>query len=268
MFDDKIGVAEQLLTEREMKYKGGLYHSTQIEFAYNSNHIEGSTLTKDETRYIYETNSLVLESKDSVNVDDVIEAKNHFRAFDYLLDLADEKLAEAIIKEFHRLLKTGTSDADKPYFAVGDYKKIENTVGNIETTTPGNVPDAMARLLESYHRIMEEGSDASNALKLKNIIDFHVKFEQIHPFQDGNGRVGRLIMFKECLAHGIMPFVIEEKNRVFYLRGIEHYHSDKTQLTETILHEQDVFKGRYEKFAFPAEKELSERPACHRDMGE
>jgi Fic family protein len=255
MADDRLNVPEQLLTERDIKYKGGLYHSTQIDFAYNSNHMEGSTLTKDETRYIYETNSIAPANDGAVNVDDVIEAKNHFRAFDYLLNVADEKLTEEIIKEFHRILKTGTSDADKPYFAVGDYKTVANTVGNIETTEPKKVPGAMAKLLESYHCIFEEGLDAGNVLKLQNIIDFHVKFERIHPFQDGNGRVGRLIMFKECLAHDVIPFVIEDKNRIFYLRGLEHYHSDKTQLTETIRHEQDVFRERYERFAFPIDRE-------------
>jgi Fic family protein len=268
MADDRLSVLEQLLTERDMKYKGGLYHSTQIEFAYNSNHIEGSTLTKDETRYIYETNSIISANDSAVNVDDVIEAKNHFRAFDYLLDVTEKKLTEKIIKEFHRLLKAGTSDAEKPYFAVGDYKNVENTVGNIETTAPDKVPDVMARLLVSYHRILEEDSDTGHALRLKNIIDFHVKFERIHPFQDGNGRVGRLIMFKECLAYGVMPFVIEDRNRIFYLRGIEHYHSDKTQLTETIRHEQDVFKARYEKFAFPISKEPGGRSVRNRDVGE
>jgi Fic family protein len=266
MADDRLSVLEQLLTERDMKYKGGLYHSTQIEFAYNSNHIEGSTLTKDETRYIYETNSIVSANDGIVNVDDVIEAKNHFRAFDYLLDVVDEKLTEIIIKEFHRLLKTGTSDSDKTYFAVGDYKKVENTVGNIETTMPKKVPGAMAKLLESYHHIIEKGSGMGNVLKLKNIIEFHVKFEQIHPFQDGNGRVGRLIMFKESLSHGITPFVIEDKNRVYYLSGIEHYHSDKTQLTETIRYEQAVFRERYERFAFPIDKGSSERPIRGRNI--
>jgi Fic family protein len=253
---DKLGVLDQLLTEREMRYKGGLYHSTQIEFAYNSNHIEGSTLTKDETRYIYETNSLVFEREGAVNVDDVIETKNHFRAFDYLLDVAGEKLTEEIIKAFHWRLKTGTSDADKSYFVVGGYKKVENSVGNIETTMPDEVPGAMTKLLKSYHHVLQEYSYASDDSKLGTIIDFHVKFERIHPFQDGNGRAGRLIMFKECLRQSVMPFVIEDKNRVFYLRGIQNYGSDKTQLTETVRHEQDVFKKRYEKFAFPTSEEF------------
>jgi len=253
MTTEKLGVLEQLRTERDMGYKGGLYHSTQIEFAYNSNHMEGSTLTKDETRYIYETNSLTLEGKDAINVDDVIETVNHFRCFDYLLDIAGESLTEEIIKEFHRLLKTGTSDSARPYFAVGGYKQIGNTVGNKETTSPEKVPEAMARLLESYNHIEEEYSGENEKAKLQNIIDFHVKFERIHPFQDGNGRVGRLIMFKECIRNDVIPFVIEDKNRIYYLQGIEHWNTDRTQLTETILHEQDVFRARYVKLAFPAE---------------
>lgn len=251
MAGERLGVLEQLLTERGMGYKGGLYHSTQIEFAYNSNHIEGSTLTKDETRYIYETNSLALDGNGAVNVDDIIETVNHFRCFDCLLDVAGDELSEGIIKEFHRLLKDGTSDSRKPYFAVGGYKQVENTVGNIETVSPDKVPEAMGRLLESYNRAIEEYPDGDENAKLLNVVDFHVRFEHIHPFQDGNGRVGRLIMFKECIRNGLMPFVVEDKNRIFYLRGIERFRSDRIQLLETIRYEQGVFRERYEKLAFP-----------------
>ncbi|MDR3295441.1 MAG: Fic family protein [Clostridiales Family XIII bacterium] len=252
MTDGRLGVLEQLLAEREMRYKGGLYHSTQIEFAYNSNHMEGSALTKEETRHIYETNSLIPESKEAVNVDDIVETVNHFRCFDYLLDVARAELTEETVKEFHRMLKTGTGDARKSYFAVGAYKQIENTVGNIETTLPEKVPAAMKRLLESYNRIIAECPDADEAGRLETILDFHVRFERIHPFQDGNGRVGRLIMFKECVRNGVMPFVIEDRNRIFYLRGIERFDVDRTQLLETAGHEQDVFRERYGRLSFPA----------------
>jgi Fic family protein len=252
--EKKLNVLYQFLTEREMKYSGGLYHLTQIEFAYNSNHIEGSSLTKDETRLIFETQSILADGSKAQKVDDIIETVNHFRCFDYLLDVAEEPLSEKHIKEFHRILKQSTFDGAKPYFAVGDYKRIENTVGNIETTLPEKVPEAMVHLLGAYHHEDELQPDKTDAAKLQAVIDFHIKFEKIHPFQDGNGRVGRLIMFKECLAKEIMPFVVEDKNRAFYLNGISNYNSDRTQLIETIGHEQDVFSAKYEKLAFPEEK--------------
>ncbi|MDR2156229.1 MAG: Fic family protein [Clostridiales Family XIII bacterium] len=270
MSNDKLDILTQLRTEREMGYKGGLYHITQIDFAYNSNHIEGSTLTSDETRYIYETNSLVLDKNEAVNIDDIVETLNHFKCFDYLLDVAENDLSEEIIKAFHRILKEGTSDEKKPYFAVGDYKKIENTVGNVDTTMPDKVPEAMRNLLESYNYTLSEYPDAKDLEKLEKLIGFHVRFERIHPFQDGNGRVGRLIMFKECLRIGISPFIIEDKNRAFYLRGIRRYDVDRTQLYETIRHEQEIFDGRYEKFAFPKDdisQETSTKNRKDRERG-
>ena len=247
----KLSVLEQLRTEREMSYRGGIFRQTQVDFAFNSNHMEGSTLTKDETSLIYDTGSFIANGNDKINANDVIETINHFRAFNYLLDVADEIISEDHIKEFHKILKSGTLDADRPYFAVGDYKKLENTVGAIETTAPDKVATAMGKLLESYLYIKSEYPRTDDMAKLADIINFHVKFEKIHPFQDGNGRVGRLVMFKMCLEEDIMPFVIEEKNRVYYINGIINYSSDRTQLTETILHEQEVFKARYEKFSFP-----------------
>ena len=247
----KLSVLEQLRTERVMSYQGGLFRQTQVDFAFNSNHMEGSTLTKDETRLIYDTGSFIANGNSKINVNDVVEAVNHFRAFNYLLDVADEIISEDHMKEFHKILKSGTLDADKPYFVVGDYKKLENTVGNIETTSPDKVPAAMEKLLKSYLYVKSEYPRMDDMAKLADIIDFHVKFEKIHPFQDGNGRVGRLVMFKMCLEEGIMPFVIEEINRAYYINGIINYNVDRTQLTETILHEQEVFKARYEKFSFP-----------------
>ena len=254
MTEKKLDVLTQFRTEREMGYKNGLYRLIQIDFAYNSNRMEGSTLTEDDTRLIYETGKMIADKGDMINANDVIETVNHFRCFDYLLDVAEEKLSEVHIKEFHRILKRGSLDEDKPYFAVGDYKKQENIAGNIETTAPKDVPIAMSKLLDSFHHVSEEYQDRSDGEKLRGIIDFHVKFEKIHPFQDGNGRVGRLVMFKSCLENHIMPFVIEDKNRPYYLQGLINYQRnfDKIQLTETILQEQDIFTARYEKYAFLA----------------
>jgi Fic family protein len=231
---------DYLTEEKEMKLKGGLYHHSQIEFAYNTNHIEGSRLTEDQTRYIYETNSINSGEKEAVNIDDIIETKNHFRCFDYMLDTADKKLTSGIIKEYHKILKQGTSDSEKEWFKVGEYKSRPNFVGGIETTEPENVNREIEKLLQSY--LGKEKADVFD------IIDFHYNFEKIHPFQDGNGRVGRLIMFKECLKNDIVPFIIKDKNKQFYYRGLKEYNKIDGYLKDTCLHEQDEYKKLLEYF--------------------
>lgn len=218
-----------------MNLKGGIYHQTQIRLAYNSNRIEGSKLSEEQTRYIFETNTLHLENGDTTaNVDDVLETINHFTCFDYLLEVADEPLSERHVKEFYRLLKSGTSDARKSWFKVGDYKTVPNVVGGSETTHPKDVPAEMLNLLENYHQIEQIDFD--------DVVDFHFHFEKIHPFQDGNGRVGRLIMFKECLANDIVPFIIEDEYKFFYYRGLTEYPRIKEFLRDTCLSAQDDFK--------------------------
>ena len=197
----ETGLLQCLQEEKNMRLKGGLYHQTQIKLCYNSNRIEGSKLTEDQTRYIFETNTLNIDPNETANVDDIIETVNHFICFDYMLDCAEKPLSEEIIKEFHRLLKINTSDSRKEWFNIGDYKSRPNMVGDSETTAPGKVTNAITGLLSSYN---------NNAINFSAIVDFHYRFEKIHPFQDGNGRVGRLIMFKECLQHSIVPFIIED----------------------------------------------------------
>ena len=196
----KINILEVLREQKNMKLKGNLYHNTQITFAYNTNHIEGSKLTEDQTRYIYETNTLLAEKDSITDLDDVLETSNHFKLVDYMLDIADKKLTEKMIKEFHKILKEGTSDSRKDWFAVGDYKKLPNEVGGLKTTDPKYVERDMKKLLEWYESLKK--------VTIYEIIEFHAKFEKIHPFQDGNGRVGRMIMFRECLYNDIMPFYI------------------------------------------------------------
>lgn len=228
--------------EKQMNLKGGLYHQTQIRLAYNSNRIEGSKLSEEQTRYIFETNTLHLESGDtSANVDDIVETINHFTCFDYLLEVADEPLSENHIKEFHRLLKSGTSDARKSWFNVGKYKSIANVVGGLETSLPKDVPNDMKNLLDNYRQ--------RNEITFNDIVDFHYHFEKIHPFQDGNGRVGRLIIFKECLTHDIVPFIIEDKYKFFYYRGLKEYPRVKEFLIDTCLSAQDDFKRMLEYFS-------------------
>lgn len=228
--------------EKQMNLKGGLYHQTQIRLAYNSNRIEGSKLSEEQTRYIFETNTLHLESGDtSANVDDIVETINHFTCFDYLLEVADEPLSENNIKEFHRLLKSGTSDARKSWFNVGKYKSIANVVGGLETSLPKDVPNDMKNLLDNYRQ--------RNEITFNDIVDFHYHFEKIHPFQDGNGRVGRLIIFKECLTHDIVPFIIEDKYKFFYYRGLKEYPRVKEFLIDTCLSAQDDFKRMLDYFS-------------------
>lgn len=222
-----------LKEQKDMKLKGGIYHRTQIDMTYNSNRIEGSQLTHDQTRFIFETNTIGV-SKEVVNVDDIIETSNHFRCIDMIIDRASAKLNETLIKELHFLLKSGTSDSGKDWFGVGEYKKMPNEVGGSETTLPKDVPTEMKKLLTRYHSIEKK--------TLESIIDFHQKFELIHPFQDGNGRVGRLIMFKECLRNNIVPFIIDENLKLFYYRGLREWNSVKEYLLDTCLTAQDHYK--------------------------
>lgn len=223
-----------LRDQKEGKYSGGIYHRTQIDLTYNSNHMEGSRLTRNQTRYIFETNTVGVENE-VLNVDDVIETVNHFRCIDLVIDHADDILSEKFIKELHLTLKNGTSDSRKDWFAVGEYKKIPNEVGGMDTALPEEVADKMKTLLKEYNVIKEK--------TLEDILDFHVKFERIHPFQDGNGRVGRLIMFKECLKHNIVPFIIEDNLKLFYYRGLKEWDNEKGYLTDTCLTAQDKYKA-------------------------
>jgi len=231
---------DYLSEEKNMKLKGGLYHHSQIEFAYNTNHIEGSRLTEDQTRYIYETNTINSGEKETVNIDDIIETKNHFRCFDYMLETADKELTSDIIKEYHKILKQGTSDSEKEWFKVGEYKNRPNFVGGTETTEPEKVNTEIENLLQSYLK--------KEKIDIFDIIEFHYNFEKIHPFQDGNGRVGRLIMFKECLKNNIIPFIIKDKNKQFYYRGLKEYSKIDGYLKDTCLHEQDDYKKLLEYF--------------------
>lgn len=228
--------------QKQMKLKGGIYHRTQIDLTYNSNRIEGSKLTQDQTRYIFETNTIGI-SEESINVDDIIETANHFRCIDFIIEKAQNKLTVSLIKELHFLLKSGTSDSRKDWFHVGEYKKLPNEVGGNETCAPKDVPEEMKRLLETYHQ--------KKVKTLTDIIDFHYHFEIIHPFQDGNGRVGRLIMFKECLANNIVPFIIDEEHKLFYYRGLQEFPRIKEFLTDTCLAAQDRFKAILDYFEIP-----------------
>ena len=232
----KINILEVLREQKNMKLKGNLYHNTQITFAYNTNHIEGSKLTEDQTRYIYETNTLLAEKDSVTDLDDVLETANHFKLVDYMLDIADKKLTEKMIKEFHKILKEGTSDSKKDWFVVGDYKKLANEVGGLKTTDPKNVEHDMIKLLEWYESLKQ--------VTINEIIEFHAKFEKIHPFQDGNGRVGRIIVFKECLKNNIVPFIILDKYKLFYYRGLNQYQTNKEKvyLIDTCLNEQYKYK--------------------------
>ena len=228
-----------LQDEKTNKYSGGIYHKTQIDLTYNSNHMEGSRLTHDQTRYIFETNTIGIE-KEVLNVDDVIETANHFRCIDKIIDHAKATLSEKFIKELHLILKNGTSDSRKDWFAVGDYKKLPNEVGGVPTALPEDVADRMKELLTEYNGKVE--------VSFEDILDFHVKFERIHPFQDGNGRVGRLIMFKECLKYNIVPFIIEDNLKMFYYRGLKEWDEEKGYLMDTCLMAQDQYKAYLDYF--------------------
>ena len=238
----KLKQATLLQILREQKRSnlhGGIYHKLQIELTYNSNHIEGSRLTHDQTRYIFETNTIGLENE-AVNVDDIVETVNHFRCIDYVIENADKPLSEAFIKELHKMLKTGTADSRKEWFAVGKYKKLANEVGGEMTAAPDEVPARMKKLISQYSDLKE--------VTLEDIIDFHYQFESIHPFQDGNGRVGRLIMLKECLSHDIVPFIISDDLKMFYYRGLKNWEQERGWLTDTVLTAQDRFKAYLDYF--------------------
>lgn len=228
-----------LREQKDMQLKGGIYHKTQIDLTYNSNHIEGSRLTHEQTRYIFETHTIGI-TEDSVKVDDIVETINHFRCIDLIIDQADNRLTEKFIKELHRILKTGTTDSLKTWFNVGDYKQLPNVVGDMETCPPKDVHSQMKKLLSSYN--------ASKKHTFDEILDFHHRFESIHPFQDGNGRVGRLIMFKECLANGITPFIITDELKNFYYRGLAQWPSVQGYLRDTCLTAQDQYKDLLDYF--------------------
>ena len=225
-------ILQALREEKDAKISGGLYHELQVRMTYNSNHIEGSRLTEDQTRLIFETNTL--DVGDAMPVDDILETVHHFRAIDYVIDCANDMLTEEIIKKLHFILKHDTKDSTLDWFAVGDYKKRPNVVGGRETTKPKNVPTRMKSLLDGYN--------AKQPVTINDIIAFHAEFEQIHPFQDGNGRVGRLIALKECLRHNIVPFLIEDRKKMFYYRGLSEWNNEKGWLTDTCLDGQDTFK--------------------------
>jgi len=233
---------ERLRAEKKSSLKGGIYHKIQIELTYNSNHIEGSTLTHDQTRYIFETNTIGVEN-DALNVDDIIETANHFKCIDMIIDNATYKLTEKFIKELHFTLKSGTSDSRKDWFNVGEYKKLPNEVGGKETASPETVAQKVKDSLKSYNQ--------KNEHTLEEIIDFHYQFERLHPFQDGNGRVGRLIMFKECLKNNIVPFIIDDSLKMFYYRGLSEWDNEKGYLTDTCLSAQDRFKKYLDYFKVP-----------------
>ena len=231
-------ILQTLREEKAAKISGGLYHELQVRMTYNSNHIEGSRLTEDQTRLIFETNTL--DAGDGVPVDDILETVHHFRAIDYVIDCADDVLTEEIIKELHFILKRDTKDSTLDWFAVGDYKKRPNVVGGHETAKPKDVPARMKALLAGYN--------AKSEVTIQDVIAFHAAFEQIHPFQDGNGRVGRLIALKECLRFGIVPFLIEDSKKAFYYRGLSEWDNEKGWLTDTCLDGQDTFKRLLKMF--------------------
>ncbi len=240
--EQRMTLVDILQDEKSNKYPGGIYHKTQIDLTYNSNHMEGSRLTHDQTRYIFETNTVGVENE-VLNVDDVIETVNHFRCIDLIIDHARAKLTEKLIKELHMVLKSGTSDARKDWFAVGDYKKVPNEVGGMCTTLPEEVSGKMKALLADYN--------SRGEITLEEILEFHVAFERIHPFQDGNGRVGRLILFKECLRNHIVPFIIEDNLKLFYYRGLREWNHEKGYLTDTCLTAQDRYKAYLDYFRIP-----------------
>ena len=225
---------EMLKEEKEMGLKGGIYHTTQIKFAYNTNHIEGSRLSEEQTRYIYETNTIAPEGEEATSIDDIMETVNHFQCFDYMLEHVEEPLSEEMIKKFHSISKSNTSDSRKTWFNVGEYKSRPNVVGERKTAPPSKVKEQMVELLEGYNNKQD--------ININDIIAFHHDFEVIHPFQDGNGRVGRLIMFKECLRNNIMPFIIEESHKLFYYRGLNEYRNETGYLKDTCLSAQDYYE--------------------------
>ena len=233
-----------LKREKDAGLKGGIYHKIQIDLTYNSNHIEGSKLTHDQTRYIFETKTLGVTDK-AVKVDDIVETVNHFRCIDLIIEGAHTKLTESFIKQLHFILKSGTTDSQKSWFKVGDYKMLENEVGGSKTTKPAEVADVIKALLKEYN--------SKSKITFDDILDFHVRFESIHPFQDGNGRVGRLIMFKECLKHNIVPFIITEELKMYYYRGIKNWKDERGFLRDTCLTGQDAMKATLDYFGIKYE---------------
>ena len=231
-----------LQREKQSRLPGGIYHRVQIDLTYNSNHIEGSRLSREQTRFIFETNTIGIE-KQAVNVDDVVETANHFRCIDMVINDANRALSQAMIKRLHEILKSGTSDSRQDWFAVGEYKKLPNEVGGQETAAPEDVENRMRALLNAYN--------AKTRKTLRDLLDFHVQFESIHPFQDGNGRVGRLILFKECLKNDIVPFIITDDLKMFYYRGIREWKTEPGYLTDTCLTAQDHFKALMDYFRIP-----------------
>jgi Fic family protein len=224
---------ETVKEEKNMHLRGGIYHQTQVEFAYNSNRIEGSRLSEEQTRYIFETNTIDVKPGETADVDDIIETVNHFSCFDHMIDTVSEELSENLIKEYHKILNSNTSASRKDWFRVGDYKAKPNAIGEVHTTAPGKVGQEMKNILDSYNK---------KNITFEDIVDFHYKFERIHPFQDGNGRVGRMIMFKECLAHNILPFIIDSEYKLFYYRGLKEYGSVTGYLVDTCRSAQDEYK--------------------------
>ena len=241
--DAPTTLLEVLRSEKASKISGGIYHKVQIELTYNSNHIEGSRLTHDQTRYIFETNGM---ENGTLNVDDVVETANHFKCIDMVIDNAGYALSERFIKQLHAVLKSGTSDSRKDWFAVGEYKRLPNEVGGQDTVLPEEVSAKMRKLLDEYNSTKEK--------TLEDIIDFHYRFERIHPFQDGNGRVGRLLLFKECLRNNIVPFIIDEELKMFYYRGLHEWKTERGYLRDTSLAAQDKFKAYLDYFRVPYEK--------------
>lgn len=229
----RMTLLDRLREEKKMRLKGGIYHQTQVKLAYNSNHMEGSRLTEEQTRYIYETNTIGI-SQEPANVDDIIETVNHFHCFDYILDHAEEDLTQKLIRDIHAILKSNTSDSHLEWFRVGDYKQRPNMVGDSKTTPPGRVQKEMEKLLLDYGQ--------KETVLFEDLIEFHYHFEKIHPLQDGNGRVGRLLLFKECLKYQIVPFIIDERHKLYYYRGLKEYETERGYLLDTCLSSQDVYK--------------------------
>lgn len=236
---EKRTFGDTLLEQKKSKLKGNIYHYTQVNFTYNTNRIEGSKLSEDETRYIFETNSLISE-KPTTKIDDVIETANHFYLFDTMLEKYDRSLSEDLIKNYHRILKNGTTDSRLGWFRVGDYKALPNEVGGKETTSPKKVSTEIKKLLSWY--------SAKEVIEFDDILEFHFRFESIHPFQDGNGRIGRILMFKECLKNNIIPFIIEDEYKGLYYRGLSEYQNEKGYLRDTCLAMQDKYKLVIKKF--------------------
>lgn len=234
---------QELIKQKESKFKGNIYHFSQVNFSYNSNKIEGSRLTREQTEAIFETSSFISKNDDLIKLDDLIESKNHFKLFDYMLDYVDEPLSKEMIIEMNKILKRGTSDEDNPRYNVGGFKVVPNTIGvvnMIETSSPETTEQDVDSLLDDYSKLTQ--------VTLEDIIDFHVKFERIHPFGDGNGRVGRIIMFKECLKNNIMPFIILDQDKPYYIRGLKEYNRDKKYLIDTILQSEDIYEKSCEHY--------------------